>query len=235
MNPQIFSYLSINFDSEEERNYILGLKDQFEIAQDLKSYHLALFAYHLLFICYLYQILYKIKIWMPDKYHMAMVYLEKERREKFRNAINPTHFAHSQNSESSFFEFLNIFSDCSDLVSKCKNLVKYRNTRMGHVNYMLVSEEEFNKKIEEYDQVASEIQKLTHNELGRIFDEYFTNIEPGIKITKDDLEINLIIPNKLNEKDLECLSADCQIKPNKNKVKIREILENDFGIETKLI
>jgi hypothetical protein len=235
MNSPIFSYLSINFDSEGERNYILGLKDQFEFARDTGSYHLALFAYHLLFICYLYQTLYKIKIWMPEKHHIAMVYLEKERREKFRNALNPTDFAHNQNKESSFFEFLNIFCDCEKLVSRCKNLIKYRNNRLGHVNYFIVSEEEFNKKIEEYDQVACEVQELTHIELSKIFDEYFKNTDKRINPTKDDLELNLILLNKLSDKDLECLSAECLVKPNKFKNKIKEILENDFGIITKLV
>lgn len=234
MNSQIFSYLSINFDSEEERNYILGLKDQFEIAQDLRSYHLALFAYHLLFICYLYQILYKAKIWMPDKYHTAMISLDKEKREQFRNAINPTNLAHKKNQERSFFEFLNIFCDCSNLVSKCKNLVDYRNTRMGHVNYMLVSEDEFIKKIDEYNEVASEIQKLTHSELSKIFDEYFNNVDKRIKPTKDDIEINLILSNKFSNKDLEYLSVECQIKSNKFKNRIKEILEEDFGVITEI-
>ncbi len=233
MNSSIFSYLSIKYDSEEERNYVYGLIEQFTYAQNNNSYHLALFAYHLLFMSFIYQTIFKTKIWMPDRFNDVLIQSPEDKRKLHRES--KTIWSLSEFPESSIFELLNILKACDPIVKKCKKIIRYRNNSFGHASGILILEEEFNKKIEEYDQMASEIQELTHNELGRIFNEYFINIEPGIKITKDDLEINLIIPNKLNEKDLECLSADCQIKPNENKVKIKEILENDFGIITQVI
>lgn len=230
MLSPLLSYLSLQYESEVEKEYVAGLLDQFEMAKNVGSYHLALFAYHLLFICYFYQIFYKLKIWMPKKHHLALVSFNSERRVKFREATSPTDYAHNENKESSFFEFLNVFCDCEDIVSKCKALVKYRNTRLGHVNYLLVDEEAFQKKIEDYDKIAGEIQAITHSELDRIFSEYIARLDPSLKITKDDIETDLVIPNKLSDKDLECLAAECFIRPTAKKRKIAKVLQDDFGV-----
>jgi hypothetical protein len=229
------SYLSLRYESEAEREYIAGLIHQFEMARDIESYHLALFAYHLLFICLFYQIFYKLKIWMPEKHHLALVSFSSDRRKKFREAMSPTDYAHNENKESSFFEFLNIFCDCENVVGKCKALVKYRNNRLGHVNYLLVSEESFWEKVAEYDGVAMEMQKLTHIELDKTFSEYITKIDPTLEITKDDIETDLIIPNKLSDQDLEKLAIECLIKPTAQKEKISKIIQDDFKIFIEII
>lgn len=235
MNSPLPSYLSLRNDGENERSYIAGLIEQFENARSMESYHLALFAYHLLFICYFYQTLHKLKIWIPDKHHTAMVSFDKDRRKKFREATNPTDYAHNENRESSLFEFLNIFCDCEEVVAKCKELVKYRNTRLGHVNYLLVSEDAFEDKVKEYDQTASEVHQLTHGELTRIFDEYFKSIDPVLEQTRDDIEIDLIGPNRLSDEDLESLASECLITPNPKKNHVLKILQDDFGIDIKLV
>ncbi len=234
MNYTLPSYLSLRYESEEEQKYIVGLIDQFEMARSIGSYHLALFAYHLLFICFFYQTFHKLKIWMPEKHHLALVSFSSERRKRFREAVNPTDYVHQDNKESSLFEFLNIFCDCEDVVGKCKALVKYRNSRLGHVNYLLVSEESFEEKIAEYDQVAEEIQKLTHVELDKTFIKYVASIEQEQEITRDELELNLIIPNRLSDVDLEKLGAECAINHGLVYDKIKSVLENEFGIYVRL-
>ena len=62
----INAYLSIKNESEEERRYLTGLYSQYITATESGSYHLALFAYHLLFMSYVYQTIYKIKEWCPQ-------------------------------------------------------------------------------------------------------------------------------------------------------------------------
>jgi len=235
MDSPLISYFSLLYDNEEEQKYIFGLFEQFEASKDSGSYHLALFAYHLLFICYFYQTLHKLKIWMPEKHHTAMVSFDKGRREKFRTATNPTDYAHNSNHERSFFEFLNVFCDCGQVVAECKDLVDYRNNRLGHVNYLLVSEKAFEEQIEKYDQIALEVHKLTHEELARIFDEYFRSIDPQMQQTKDDVEINLIAPNRLSDKDLESLSAECLVAPDLKKKQVLKILQEDFNIYVEIV
>ena len=235
VNSPLFSYLSLQYRSEVEKEYIAGLISQFEMARDVGSYHLALFAYHLLFICFFYQTFYKLKIWLPEKYNLALVSFSAERRKKFREAMNPTDYTHSENKERSFFEFLNVFCDCENVVKKCKSLVDYRNHRLGHVNYLLVSEESYEERVGEYDKVVAEIQRLTHTELDRIFNEYIIGIDSALEITKDEIETNLIVPNGLSDKDLECLATECLIKSGLVYDQIKSILEDDFGIYVRLV
>jgi len=236
MGYPLNSYFSLH-GSETEQNYIRGLFDQFESAKTMGAYHLALFAYHLLFMCFLYQTFYKMKLWMPDKHHVAMVSFAKNRRDKFRDAKNPTEYAHEENKESSLFEFLNVFCDCEELVGKCKSLVKYRNQRLGHVNYLLADESEFENKIEEYEKTATKIHEITQNKLSAVFDEYTNRIEVvGEEITKDSLELDLIIPNNLSDADLGCLAAECELRGERGAYEeIKNILRDDFGVEVAMV
>mgnify|MGYP007061394549 CR=1 FL=1 len=226
------SYFSLH-GSEVEQSYIRGLFDQFESAKMMGAYHLALFAYHLLFVCFLYQTLYKIKLWFPGDHRMAFVSFSAARRKKFREAGNPTEYADSQNKEKSLFEFLNIFCNCEELVGKCKSLVDFRNNNLGHANYALVDEFGFEKKIAEYDQTAEKIHGITQKRLAAVFDEYATKIETtGEEITKDTLELDLIIPNSLSDADLGDLAAECGLKGGREPYRrIGTVLRDDFGVE----
>lgn len=226
------SYLSLRYESEVEENYIFGLVSQFEMARDMESYHLALFAYHLLFMSYVYQTIHKIKLWMPERFNDAHIQSPTDKRIEYLGSGSPWVF--SEIRESSIFEFMNLLQVCSGEVKKCKNIIKQRNNGFGHATGVLVSEEEFERKIEEYDQIAQEIHELTRSELAKRFDEYVANIEQDLEITKDDLELSLIIPNRLNEKDLECLSAECLIDSNMQKEKIIKIIQEDFNIYMEL-
>ena len=235
MDYPLASYFSLR-KSEEEQNYIRGLFDQFESAKVMGAYHLALFAYHLLFICFLYETLYKIKLWFPIKHDMAFVSFSADQRKKIRDAKNPIDYVGNRNREKSLFEFLNIFCDCEALVAKCKSLTDYRNNNLGHVNYNLIGEIEFENKIEEYDQTAGKIHEITQNKLAAVFDEYAQTIEKlGEEITKDGLELDLIIPNRLSDADLGDLAAACELKNNGIYKTISQVLKNDFGVEVAFI
>lgn len=235
MGYPLNSYFSLH-GSETEQNYIRGLFDQFESAKTMGAYHLALFAYHLLFMCFLYETLYKIKLWFPVEHNMAFVPFSAQQRKKFRDAKNSTDYVGEHNKERSLFEFLNIFCDCEELVGKCKSLVDFRNNNLGHANYALIDELGFEKKIIEYDQTAEKIHGITQNRLAAVFDEYATKIETmGEEITKDTLELDLIIPNNLSEADLGDLAAECELKDKQLQYgKIKTILRDDFGVDVRL-
>lgn len=222
------SYLSLRYESEVEENYISGLVYQFEMARDVGSYHMALFAYHLLFMSYVYQIIHKIKLWMPERFNDAHTQSPIDKRIKYLESGSPWVF--SEIRESSIFEFMNLLHVCGGEVKKCKNIIKQRNNGFGHATGVLVSEEEFEKKIEEYDQIAEQLHALTHAELAIIFDEYILNVDKDEEITKDNLELDLIIPNRLSERDLECLSAECLNEITVQKEKIIKIIQEDFNI-----
>ena len=224
MNPSLSSYLSLRQDGE----YIIGLNSQFEMARAVESYHLALFAYHLLFMTFIYQTLHKVKIWMPERFSDALIQSPAEKRKKHKD--NSSIWTFSEFQESSVFELLNLLRVCEDEVSRCKKIIKFRNQGFGHATGVLVSAEEFENKVDEYDQMASEIHQLTHNDLDRIFNAYFKSIDPALELTKDDIEIDLIIPNRLSDRDLESLASECLVAPDSRKRLVMKILQDGFGV-----
>lgn len=235
MESPLTSYLSLRYESEEEQNYIAGLIDQFESAKMIGAYHLALFAYHLLFMTFIYQTIFKLKKWMPKRFKFAIITLSSSEKREYLETKSP--WVYSKIKERTVLGLLHLFKDCDGLISKCKKeIIDFRNENLGHANPFIVSEDGFEKKIEEYNQIASEIHQLTHSGYGlsKIFNEYFKSIDPEIEQTKDDLELNLIGPNRLSDKDLEALASECLISPDFKKKQLLKILQDDFGVYLEL-
>ncbi len=230
----INAYLSIKNESEEEQIYLTGLYSQYITATESGSYHLALFAYHLLFMSYVYQTIYKIKEWCPEKFKLALITSSKQERDQYLEAKSCWIF--SKIRERTIFSLIHILADNDELVEKCKKkIIDYRNEKLGHANPIMVGDIEFNQKIEEYNQIADEIQQMTHEKLCVLFQEFTELFEDTDDITKDDLELNLIIINRLSEKDLECLATECTIKNSTVHNKIKDVLTRDYGIEITVI
>ena len=230
----ISSYLSIRNESDEEHRYLDGLLKQYLSAIESESYHMALFAYHLLFMSFVYQTIHKIKIWLPEKFKLALITFPTHERESYINSRSP--WAYSKIKERTIFGLFHLLEDCDDLISDCKtNTVDYRNKNLGHANPITVGSEEFLKKTTEYDVLTEKIQKITQVELDKLFVGYLNGLDNELEITKDDLETSLIIPNRMSDKDLECLSAECLINPSDAKSKTRKIIEEEYGVLANLI
>lgn len=233
MYPSIFSYLSLRYESEEDQKYIEGLIEQFRKAEENGSFHLALFAYHLLFMIFIYQTIYKAKLWKSKQFFLAFTASPADKRKQYREATSV--YAFSDIPERTVLELLGLFIECESTVSKCKKqIIDYRNNNLGHATPYIVSVEEFENKIEEYDQTASEIHELTHGELSKVFDGYFKNLDTEIIQTKDDIEINLVVPNRLSDKDLESFASECLVVPDLKKKQASKILQDDFGVSVEL-
>lgn len=231
MDPEIPRFFSIRNDAQGEEQYITGLIQQFLHARDQKAFHLGLFAYHLLFICYFYQVLFRLKLWFPDKYHTSLIPLEADRRIQFRRATGPIDYPHGRNSETQMFELLNMFCDCEQLVKRCQTLVRQRNKRLGHVTYILSSEEDFEGKIHEYDQIAEEIHQLTQEKLPEILSDFISDIDSELTLTIDEIETGLVVPHKMSIKDLEYLNSLCSNEGGDVYSQISDVLEHEYGVE----
>ncbi len=230
----INAYLSVKNESEEEQKYLSGLYTQYINATESESYHLALFAYHLLFMSFVYQTMYKIKEWYPEKFKLALITSSKQERDEYLETKSCWIF--SKIRERTIFSLIHILADNDGLVESCKKkIVDYRNEKLGHANPIMVGEFEFNQKIKEYNEIACDIQQMAHEKLGALFQEFTELFEETDKITKDDLELNLIINNRLSEKDLECLGAECTIQNTIIHNKIKDVLIKDYGIEITVI
>lgn len=234
MDPLLVPYLSLRYESEEEQKYLQGLVRQYISAIESESYHMALFAYHLLFMSLVYQTIYKIKTWLPDQLKLALITFPTKEREEYLRSTSP--WAYSKIKERTIFGLLHLLGECESLVADCKkSVVDYRNESLGHANPIIVGEEEFYKKVSEYDVLADQIQKLTHEQLSRIFSEFTSTFDPTDELTGNDIEIGLIVPNRCSDKDLECFAADCHIGGLPIHTKFSSILRDEFGIEVTLV
>ncbi len=222
-------YFSLQYDSKAEYEYIQGLQSQFELALESESYHLALFAYHLLFLAHYNQVIHKMHLWIPEKFSIAVITFGKGRRDKFLNARNPSDYADKQNSERGQFDLLSILGSCDGLVKKCKDLVDFRNHNLGHVNYNLISDIECKSKVEEYDIVAEEIHLITQEYLKSKILEFAEDFDTTLELTTDVLEIEFIKPNWLSERDIQYFSELCESSEGDDNSKLMNILEKAFG------
>ncbi len=229
MEFSLFELLSIRYEGEEDQKYIRGLLNQFEQASNSDSYHLALFAYHLIFMIFIYQTIYKAKIWKPQQFATALITLSADERRRYLQTKSV--YAFVEIKERSIFELLNLFEACEPVVSRCKkNIIDYRNRNLGHANMYIVSENEFENKIDEYNQIALEIHKLTHENILDAFEDYFKLIDYTLEQTADDFEINLIVPNRMSLIDLGILAENCLASDLLKKKEILKILQDDFSI-----
>jgi hypothetical protein len=234
MDPVIASYLSLQYESKEEEDYLQGLLVQYSSAIDSGSFHMALFAYHLLFMSFVYQTIHKIKIWMPEKFKLALVTFGSDKKKEFLESISP--WTYSALPERTIFGLLHILEDCDDLVADCKGeIVDYRNSHLGHANPIIVGEEEFYKKVEQYDAIALRIQQLTHAELARVFSEFLSSRDSSEALTKDDIELGIIVPNRSSDKDLECFAADCHLGGQPIHKQAIDLLKDEFGVDVSFI
>jgi hypothetical protein len=234
MDPLLVSYLSVRYESAEEQKYLQGLVSQYLSAIETESYHMALFAYHLLFMSFIYQTIHKIKIWLPDQFRLALITFPAKERDEYLSSTSP--WAYSKIRERTIFGLLHLLEDCGDLIADCKeNIVDYRNDHLGHANPIIVDEEEFYKKVAEYDTLSEKIQKLTHAQLNRIFSEFVMILDPADELTQNDIELNLVVPNRCSDKDLECFSADCHVGRQPVHQKVIEVLRDSFGVEVTLV
>lgn len=222
------SYLSLRYESEADQKYVEGLIEQFLKAQENGSFHLALFAYHLLFMIFIYQTVYKAKLWKPEQFSIAFITSPLDKRKLYLETKSAYGFV--EIPERTIFGLLSLFKECEGTISKCKKIIDYRNNNLGHATPYIISLEEFESKVEEYDQTALDIHQLTREELTKVFGSYFIAIGPEYEQTRDDIEIMLIAPNRMSDKDLESFASECLVTPNAKKEKASKILQDDFGI-----
>jgi len=70
---QIFDYLPRSFKTEKEQEYIGFLWDTFQVNYEGGKYQFAFLAYHMLYMCFVYFIIWQIKNNQPDDFSKALV------------------------------------------------------------------------------------------------------------------------------------------------------------------
>lgn len=227
-NFEIEKYLALH---GSENAYTSQLLEDFYFLKEYKHYYQALNIYHLLFMTFIYQTVLKAREWRRNKFEDATILINFPRdlsREKILETSQAFDF--SLIPERTFMQYLRLFDADDNLIGDCKKLVDDRNER-SHANGNYVTDEYlFEKKINQYDNVLSRIHSLYKTFLVEILNTYLTDLEEDINISRDDLELYLISPQKLSLVDLQCLLGLCG-NGNTNHENIKNILIEDYGFD----
>ena len=241
-------YLSLKYNSQIEQDYIVELQQDFFNQVESGSYRSALITYHLLFMCYINQVLYKTKLWKTEDFKTSLIHLGGDLVQKLETANSPTAFSHKDLKERSSINFLSLYENSIEVIKKSKTIVDFRNQNLGHATYTKIDEDQFYSKINEYNEVVALIANLYEKTLLKELDSFVANKSAEIKgyvengedsednlienISMDEIELAFTAPNYLSYQDLFCL---CTLMPDEvinglgNKkyyIKIRDLFAN---------
>lgn len=241
-------YLSLKYNSQIEQDYVIELQEDFFNQVQSNSYRSALITYHLLFICYINQVLYKTKLWKTEDFKTSLIHLGGDLVQKLETANSPTAFSHKDLKERSSINFLSLYENSVEVIKKAKTIVDFRNQNLGHATYTKIDEDQFYSKISEYNEVVALIANLYEKTLLKEFDSFVANKSTEIKeyvengedseddlienISMDEVELAFTAPNYLSYQDVFSL---CTLMPDdvvnglenrKYYLKIRDLFAN---------
>lgn len=239
-------YLSLKYSSQIEQDYVIELQQDFFNQVELGSYRSALITYHLLFMCYVNQVLYKTKLWKPEDFKTSLIHLGGDLAQKLELASDPTTFSHKDLKERSSINFLNLYENSAEVIRRAKNIVDFRNQNLGHATYTKIGEDQFYARIDEYNEIVASVASLYEKTLLKALDSFVAIKSVEIKgfiengndtedelienISMDEIELAFTASNYLSYQDLFSLCtlmSDEVINNLENKkyyLKIRDLL-----------
>lgn len=220
-------YLSLKYNSQIEQDYVIELQEDFFSQVQSNSYRSALITYHLLFMCYINQVLYKTKLWKAEDFKTSLIHLGGDLVQKLETANSPTAFSHKDLKERSSLNFLSLYESSTEVIKKSKTIVDFRNQNLGHATYTKIDEDQFHSKISEYNEVVTLIANLYQKALLKELDSFVANKSAEIKeyaengedsednlienISMDEIELAFTAPNYLSYQDVFSL---CTLMPD---------------------
>lgn len=220
-------YLSLKYSSQIEQDYVIELQQDFFNQVESGSYRSALVTYHLLFMCYINQVLYKTKLWKTEDFKTSLICSDRDIKKGFEEASSPTDFVHEKVKESWLMGFFGLYEDSKRVIKKAKDIVKFRNQNLGHATYIKIDKDQFCSKISEYNEVVALIANLYEKTLLKELDSFVVNKSAEIKeyvengedsednlienISMDEIELAFTAPNYLSYQDIFSL---CTLMPD---------------------
>ncbi len=241
-------YLSLKYNSQIEQDYVIELQEDFFSQVQSNSYRSALITYHLLFMCYINQVLYKTKLWKTEDFKTSLIHLGRDLVQKLDTANSPIAFSHKDLKERSSINFLSLYENSIEVIKKAKAIVDFRNQNLGHATYTKIDEDQFYSKINEYNEAVTLIANLYEKTLLKELDSFVANKSVEIKeyvengegseddlienISMDEIELAFTASNYLSYQDIFSL---CTLMPDeainglenrKYYLKIRDLFTN---------
>lgn len=204
---RIFDYLPIAFKDQNEQDYIVHLRESFEVNYEKGKYQFAFLAYHMLFMSFVYYEIWQIREIRRGDFDKAMIGFDPEEKE-INNDERP--FALWRVNESRVFRLLKLLGCPDDQVGNFKAIVKLRN-EIAHVNGSRPFAERhlLDSKIGEILRHTEKIQSFTEEIIVQSFKNFLlSSFDPegrGFFGDEDEIRENLVHRHYLSMEDIRFL------------------------------
>jgi hypothetical protein len=227
---KILNYLPYLYKTTQEGEYINFLWDAFYANYEKEKYQFAFIGYHMLFMCFVYFLIWKIKINREKDFAKALIGFNKDCEKNMINASSP--FTFSEINESNIFRFFKLVDCENDEIGEFTRLVKDRNDiAHSNGNIFFNSQDSLDEKINEVLQCIFKIQEHTECIIEDIFKQFLkNNWDSNARECLDDgdqIREILIRKNYFSKKDIEYgLSFDINLlKQEKSFTKINKLFK----------
>ena len=220
------NYLPLLYRNNLEQDYISYLWDSFQANLDENNYPFAYLAFHMLMMCFVYFIVWKIRNILPDDFFKALIGFRKDIETELLNATSP--FTFCVVSEKRMFRFLKLIECQNSNIGKYIKLVEDRdNIAHSNGNIFFRSPDTFEEKIEEVLRCVNEIQeyfdKILVNHYAQFLRENW-NLDDRQYLQADELiREQFIRGNYISEMDItHCIIFDIkgmEAEPNFNEIR----------------
>jgi hypothetical protein len=164
--PRIFSYLPLHYKSAEETEYVQYLWKAFESNYQNEQYQFAFMGYHMLFMCFVYFTIWKLKSIHPEDFEKISYGFEK----CLGTATSP--FGFSEEQESRILQIFR-FWGLTDRIGEYKKLVKDRNN-IAHSNGNIFYKEQYSvdARISDVLRFLEEIHQKTKDSIEQAYKDF---------------------------------------------------------------
>ncbi len=198
---QIFSYLPLRYRTDEETEYVQYLWKAFENNYQNGQYQFAFMSYHMLFMCFVYFTIWKIKSIHPADFEKISLGFD----ECIEKSCSP--FGYSEENESKILLIFK-FWGMAERIGEYKKLIKERN-KIAHSNGNIFykDQQSIDCKIDEFIKFCKEIQRKTKATIEQSYKEFLSenhSVEDSAYSTLEELlSDEFISKHYISEKDMQ--------------------------------
>ena len=211
----ILNYFPIEYKTAEEPEYIRFLWDSFQSNYDTGKYQFAYIAYHMLFMCFTYYSVWKLKTHRANDFEKAIIHLDNDTCKQLNDAELPLAFAEIERiGESRMFRFFKLAGCGNAEIGDFTSIVRSRNA-VAHANGNIFykTADALDEQLEKIIVCMEKIQASLDCVLGDIYKKFLQERSAAEfrETFEDSVQIRefLIRENYLSFKDIErCLQFD---------------------------
>lgn len=204
--PVIFEYLPRESRSPDEAKYLEFLWDSFHTNYLNDKYQFAFLAFHMLYMCYVYEVVWKIQTNLREEFNKSLaIYDNQEITKKLLKVTAPIGFG--EQKEKFMFRFLKLLGATNDDIGRWSKTVDSRNTA-AHPNGVISFSDNvsLDKQISMTIDYVNDIHKTTYPILDRLLHSFLKgswNIENNsYSSLEEEISQNFIAKHHLSAADV---------------------------------